>query len=253
MVAVPTGGPPRHVLLLYSYEREFASAAFANRFRVDLMRESSVPIDFIEVALQPTPTSVREPDDAIVQDLRSKFDGRRLDLVVPMGGPAVTFTQRHKDELFPAAPVLLASVDHRFVPADALPANATAVCVRNDPPKMIDSILRLLPDTRTVVVVIGASAHESFWLKEVRTAFQRFDNRLTFIWTNDWSYEHLLRRCARLPSHTAILYGLLLLDGNGVPQQEEHTLADLHATANAPIAGRLPPPRVQHRRARRRR
>jgi len=241
IVAVPSGGPPRHVLLLYSYEREFASEAFAARFRADLTRESSAPIDFIEVALQPTPTSVRAPDDVIVEDLRSTFDGRRLDLVVPMGGPAVTFTQRHKDELFPAAPVLLASVDHRFVHADALPANATAVTVRNDPPKMIESILRLLPDTRTVVVVIGASAHESFWLREVKTAFQQFDERLTFIWTNDWTYDTLMRRCASLPPHTAIFYGLLLLDGNGVPHKEEQTLADLHAAANAPIFGLFSP------------
>ncbi|HEX4568034.1 MAG TPA: ATP-binding protein [Vicinamibacterales bacterium] len=241
IVAVPAGGPPRHVLLLYSYEREFASEAFAKRFRADLTRESSAPIDFIEVALQPTPTSKREPDEVIVEDLRSTFDGRHLDLVVPMGGPAVTFAQRHKDELFPSAPVLLASVDHRFVRSEALPANATAVTVRNDPPRMIESILHLLPDTRTVVVVIGASPHESFWLKEVRTAFQRFDGRLTFIWTNDWSYDELLHHCASLPPHTAIFYGLLLLDGNGVPQKEEQTLADLHGTANAPIFGLFSP------------
>jgi signal transduction histidine kinase len=241
IVAVPLGGPPRHVLLLYSYEREFASGAFAKQFRADLTRQSSAPIDFIEVALQPAPTSQRQPDEVIVDDLRSTFDGRHLDLVVPMGGPAVTFTQRHKDELFPSAPVLLASVDHRFVQSEALPANATAVTVRNDPPRMIESILRLLPDTRTVVVVIGASAHESFWVREVRTAFRPYEGRLTFVWTNEWTYGELLRRCATLPPHTAIFYGLLLLDANGVPQIEEDTLADLHATSNAPIFGLLSP------------
>src|SRR5215467_9392251 len=124
MVAVPTGPPPRHVLLLYSFEREFASEAFAKEFRVHLMRSSSTPIEFIEVALQPAPTSHRQPDEVIVEDLLSTFYGPYLDLVVPMGGPAVTFAQRHKDELFPAAPVLLASVDHRFVRDDALPSNA---------------------------------------------------------------------------------------------------------------------------------
>ena len=241
IVAVPGGGPSRHVLLLYSYEREFASEAFAKEFRTDLIQSSPAPIEFIEVALQPTPTSHRQPDDVLVEDLRSTFDGRHLDLVVPMGGPAVTFAQRHRDELFPSAPVLLASVDHRFVRTDALPANATAVMVRNDPPKMIESILQLLPDTQTVVVVIGASAHESFWLKEVKTAFQPFEKQLTFVWTNTWSYDELLRRCASLPPHTAIFYGLLLLDANGVPQREEQTLADLHATANAPIFGLFSP------------
>lgn len=237
--------PPRHVLLLYSYEREYASEAFASAFRSDLMKSSPVPIDFIEMALQPTPTSQRQPDEFIVDDLRSAFDGRHLDLVVPMGGPAVQFAQRHRQELFPSAPVLLASVDHRFVRADALPANATAVTVRHDPPQMIDSILRLLPETRNVVVVIGASPLESFWLKEVKTAFVPFESRLNFIWTNDWTYGELLRRCTNLPPHTVIFYGLLLLDANGVPQREADTLADLHATANAPIFG-LHSPQLGH-------
>lgn len=240
------GSPsPRHVLLLYSYEREFGSAAFATEFRSDLIKSSPVPIDFIEMALQPTPTSQRPPDEILVDELRTAFVGRHLDLVVPMGGAAVQFTERHKDELFPSAPVLLASVDHRFVHEEALPGNATAVTVRHDPAQMIQSILRLLPDTERVVVVIGASSHESFWLKEVKAAFQPFERRLTFVWTNGWTYGELLRRSASLPPHTVIFYGLLLLDANGVPHREEDTLADLHAAANAPIFG-LHSPQLGH-------
>lgn len=240
------GSPgPRHVLLLYSYEREFASEAFAREFRSDLMRSSTEPIDFIEMALQPTPTSERAPDDTLIQDLRMSFDGRRLDLVVPMGGPAVQFAQRHREELFPAAPVLLASVDHRLLRGDALTGNETAVTVRHDLPRAIESIRRLLPDTRSVVVVLGASSHEAFWVQETRNAFRAFEPQLTFTWTNGWTYQELLDRCAHLPPHTVILYGLLLLDANGVPQREAQTLDELHATANAPIFG-LHSPQLGH-------
>jgi signal transduction histidine kinase len=238
-------GPTRHVLLLYSYEREFAGEAFAREFRADLTHSSPAPIDFIETALQPTPTSEREPDDVLVDDLRSTFDGRHLDLVVPMGGPAVAFTQRHREELFPSAPVLLASVDRRLVGGEALTGNETAVTVRHDLPHAIDSILRLLPDTRRVVVVLGASPHETFWVQETKSAFRPFEPRLTFTWTNGWTYEELIDRCAHLPPHTVILYGLLLLDANGVPHQEPETLDALHATANAPMFG-LHSPQLGH-------
>ena len=242
---VQGGGPPRHVLLLFSYEREVGSDAFAREFRSDLMRSSSAPIEFIEMALQPTPMTERQPDEVIVDDLRSVFDGRRLDLVVPMGGPAVQFAQRHREELFPSAPVLLASVDHRLVRGDALTANETAVTVRHDLPPVIESIRRLLPDTRRVVVVLGASAHEAFWVQETSRAFRAFEPQLTFTWTNNWTYEELLDRSAHLPPHTVIFFGLFLVDANGVPHGEAQTLDALHATANAPIFG-LHSPQLGH-------
>jgi hypothetical protein len=44
---------PRQVLLLYSYERDFASHnAFATLFRSELSRSFGEPIDFVEVSLR---------------------------------------------------------------------------------------------------------------------------------------------------------------------------------------------------------
>src|SRR5262249_1490827 len=163
------------------------------------MKSSREPIDFIEMALQPTPTSQRQPDEAIIDGLTSVFDGRHLDLVVPMGGPAVQFVQRHRAELFPSAPVLLTSVDNRLVRRDAPGGNETAVTVRHDRPRAIESILTVLPDTRKVVVVLGASPLEAFWVQETGSAFRPFEPRVAFTWTNDWTYDQLLDRCAHLP------------------------------------------------------
>ena len=87
------------------------------------------------------------------------------------------------------------------------------------------------------MVVIGASQLEQFWLKEVKRAFKQFEGRVTFVWTNDLSFTELLQRCATLPAHSAIFYGLLSLDAKGVPQIEERTLRELHAVAKAPIFG----------------
>ena len=64
-------------------------------------------------------------------------------------------------------------------------------------PWIIDNIPKLLPDTQTVVVVIGALRLEQFWLKDVKRAFKRFEGRLTFVCTNGWSLTDLLQRCAR--------------------------------------------------------
>jgi PAS domain S-box-containing protein len=228
---------PRHVLMLYSYEREFTHTAFAGMFRPELTRSSAEPVDYIEVALQTAAESVRPPDDSIVTRLGSTFAGTRLDLVVAIGGPAAAFAQTHREQLFPSTPMLFAAVDRRFIEKGTMADNDTAVAVAHDPPQMIENILKLRPDTKTVVVVIGASQLEQFWLKEVKRAFKRFEGRLTFVWTNDWSFAELLQRCATLPAHSAIFYGVLALDAKGVPQIEERTLRELHAVGNAPIFG----------------
>ena len=228
---------PRHVLLLYSYEREYTHTAFAGMFRTELTRSSAAPVDYIEVALQTAGESVRAPDDSIVTRLSSTFGATRLDLVVALGGPAAAFAQRHRERLFPTTPMLFAAVDRRFIENGTMADNDTAVAVAHDPPQMIENILKLLPDTKTVVVVIGASQLEQFWLKEVQRTFKRFEDRLTFVWTNDWSFTELLQRCATLPAHSAIFFGVLAVDAKGVPHIEERTLRELHTVANAPIFG----------------
>ena len=230
-------GQPRHVLLLYSYEREFTHSAFAGMFRPELSRSSAEPVNYIEVALQTAEESVRPPDASIVTRLASTFAGTRLDLVVAIGGPAAAFAQTHREQLFPSTPMLFAAVDRRFIEKGTMADNDTAVAVAHDPPQMIENILKLRPDTKTVVVVIGASQLEQFWLKEVKRTFKRFEDRLTFVWTNDWSFAELLQRCATLPVDSAIFFGVLALDAKGVPQIEERTLRELHAVANAPIFG----------------
>jgi signal transduction histidine kinase len=242
---VPAYAGPRRVLLLYSYEREFTHVTFAGLLRPELSRTSPDPIDFIEVSLQPARSSLTDPDATTLAALRAAFAGRGLDLVVPLGGPAASFAQKHRDSLFPATPVLFAGLDSRFVDGRTLSANETAVMVHHEPAHMVDTILRLLPATKNVVVVIGASRLEQFWVVELTRVLQRFDGRVDFVWTNQWSVEELITRCSTLPPHAAILYGLFTVDARGVPQIENQTLDALHASANAPIFG-LQSPQFGH-------
>ena len=234
--AVRAGAGPRHVLLLYSYEREFSHYTFAGLFRPELTRTSTEPIDFVEVALESVRASRPVPDSVLVDRLRGELGREAVDLVIPIGGPAAAFTEKFRDQLFPGTPVLLAAVDSRFVQA-AMPVNETAVTVRNDPFRMVQSILQLLPDTKTVMVVIGASKLERFWLDEVRHLLQPFAGRVSFVFTDQLTLAQLLARAGSLPPHSAIFYGIYSMDAAGVPQMELPTLDALRAAANAPIFG----------------
>src|SRR5262245_22013584 len=108
----------RHVLVLRSYGRGYAPHdAVAVSFRDDLSRQFVAPIDFIEVSLQPARVSAGPAERPILDYLHAALVGRRLDLVVAIGGPAAVFAQKYRGQLFPATPMVLTGVDRRFVQA----------------------------------------------------------------------------------------------------------------------------------------
>jgi signal transduction histidine kinase len=226
----------RHVLMLSSSERPFApQGGFAEALIRDLVRSSREPIQFVDLSVQAARDSDRAPDLATAQRIRSAVETSTVDLVITVGGPAAAFAQQLRPELFPTTPMLIAGVDRRFVDNATFSRNETAVATQHDPALMIDEILRLLPDTRTVMVVVGTSRLEQFWLQDMKREFRRFADRLQLTWTNDMSFDEIVERCRTMPAHSAIFFATLALDGKGEPRVQGDTLTALHSVASAPM------------------
>ena len=226
---------PKRVLLLNSFGRDFAPwSEYARVIREELERQSEEPIDIFDASL----ATARFPDGEegpFTDYLRALFAKRQLSLVIPLGAPAAGFLQRHRSELFPSTPALFTAVEQRRIPRISVTNNDVVVAINNDLPSTIANILRVLPDTANVAVVIGDSPIEKYWLEQMRTDFQRFDGRVTFTWLNKLSFEEMLKRSATLPPRSAIFFGLLSVDAAGVAHEEGKAMARLHAVANAPI------------------
>jgi signal transduction histidine kinase len=229
-------GETRHVLVLSSSERPFApQSGFADAIKRELIRSSREPINFIEVSLQAARASADGPDVSTAELIQSAAASHGLDLVMTIGGPAAIFAQQFRDQLFPATPTLIAGVDRRFVENGTFTANETTVATEHDPALMIDEILRLLPDTRTVMVVVGASEIEQFWLRQMKREFRRFGGRLQFIWTNELSFDEIMARGRTMPPQSAIFFAVMSLDGKGEPRIQSDALTSLHAVSNVPL------------------
>ena len=229
-------GQTRQVLVLSSSERPFApQSGFADALVRELIRSSREPIHFVEVAVQAARASGEAPDISTAQRIRAAVGYQRLDLVMTIGGPAATFAQEFRQELFPATPMLIGGVDRRFVEHGTFTDNETTLATEHDPALMIDEILRLLPETRSVMVVVGASHVEQFWLREMKREFSRFAGRLQFTWTNELSFDEIVERCRTMPAQSAIFFAILAVDGKGEPRVEGDTVTSLRAVANAPI------------------
>jgi hypothetical protein len=120
--------------------------------------------------------------------------------------------------------MVLTAVEQRLVDRKLQTNNDTVISVYNGFSAFFGSILRVLPDTQTIAVVIGASPLENFWLK----------NRVAFVSYADLSFEEILKRATALSPHTALFWGLMSVNAAGT-HEGDIALRSLHAIANAPI------------------
>ena len=236
--AQPAAPPVRQVLVLQWFNRGNAVLdSFTGNFRVDLDKHTGTPVNFVQIVIGASGL-VGPTEQAAVDYIRSMFaNGPQPDLIVTVTGPAALFARKYRQQLFPDTPLLLTAVDELFLRDAPLAENETAVAVVNDFRGAIGDILQLLPETKRVFMVMGSGTLSTFWRRELEGEFSRFHDRLTFIWSDDFSLPEILRSCANLPSDSAIFYFTFGTDSHGGAYADERVLAEIHARANAPMFG----------------
>jgi signal transduction histidine kinase len=227
---------PKRVLIIHSFGRDFAPYdAITAVFRTELARISSEPIAFSEATLDAGRPVTNEEEAAFVEYLRARFASPAPDLVVTIGPPAARFYLAQRERLFQSIPLIMAALNERLARGAVLRSSDAAVVAAMDLPRLFENIFQLLPDTKTIAVVMGASQLEQFWVKELQRELAPFKDRANFLWLNDLSLDQMKERVANLPRHSAVFYGLMIVDAAGVPHERQNALATLYTSANAPI------------------
>ena len=203
-------------------------------FRTELAKGSSEHLAVYDATLDAEQVSESDDPQPLLELLRHRFGSAPPDVVVTIGPPAAAFYLQNRDKVFPGAPLVISALDERFVHKSALRAGDAVVAVHQHLPGLIDNILRVLPDTQTIVVVLGDTPLERFWRGEAGEQFAKFANRVNIEWLNNLSLEQMRQRVAALPPHSAVLY-TLMVDAAGVPQQRGLAFASLFEVSAAPI------------------
>jgi signal transduction histidine kinase len=234
--ATTLAAEPKRVMLLHSLGPQFGPwSAYAKAIRNELRRQAQGPLDISDHSL----VSARDRDEtaeiAFVEYLRAIYTRQPLDLIITLGAPAVGFVQRRRQQLFPVTPFVFTALEQRRIRYSDLTENDVVATYTHDFPAFFESILRVLPDTKTLAVVNGKSAVEQFWDGEIRRDAKAFEHRMTFRWYNELSFEDILKDAAALPLRSAIFFELMSIDAAGVVHEGDTALKRLHAVANAPI------------------
>jgi signal transduction histidine kinase/ABC-type uncharacterized transport system substrate-binding protein len=227
---------PKQVLLLHSFGRDFKPwSEYARTIRMELNQQSPWPLDITEHSLVTARSPDEDPEVPFVDYLRALFAKRSPNIIVSIGAPAAAFVQRHRQQLFATTPMVFTAVDQRRVQYSSLTANDAVVAVRINYLAAVENILQVLPDTKDVLVVVGVSPIEKFWKAAIAKEVEPLANRIKLSWTDELSFEELLRQASALPSQSAIFWELMIVDAAGVVHEGGTPLARLHAVANAPI------------------
>jgi signal transduction histidine kinase len=226
----------KRVMLLHSFGRDFKPwSDYGKSIRAELERQSPWPLDITDHSLVSARSSDEDPEPPFVDYLQALFAKRRLDLIISIGAPAAAFVQRHRERLFATTPMVFTAVEQRRVQLTRLTVYDAVVPLHINYFAALQNILDVLPQTKAITVVVGTSPIEKFWKEAIAKEAEPLANRVAFSWTDELSFQDLLKQAAALPPHSAIFWELMIIDAAGVVHEGDTPLTRLHAVAKAPI------------------
>jgi signal transduction histidine kinase len=176
----------------------------------------------------------REPGfkDRMSEWLRQKYQGIPVDLILAQGMEAVRFVQENRAS-WPGVPVVFFGVP---VPFETVPAVAgmTGATFTPDIAGNLRLVSRLLPDTRTVALITGASPFEQRGCESLARAIRKAGN-VAVLELCGLPMSELLRRVTTLPPDSVALFLSLLIDGKGASFVSAEVAGNLARIANRPL------------------
>jgi len=228
---------PKQVLFFFSYGPNFEPwVTWTTEIRRELTRTSPWPLEFQEHSIV---TALRGDDPAdrqFVEYLTALYARMRPDLIIAMGAPAARFVQKHRQDLFPTTPMLLAAVEARWVHPSMLSGQDHAATTVVDHAAIMENILRLLPDTTSIAMIIGNSPAERIWIENVQKELEPvLAGKVRLLFYNERPFGETLEQLAHLPPRTAIYFQQMMVDGEGAVYGDKEPLRRIAGVANAPV------------------
>ncbi len=227
---------PKRVLLLHSFGLRFKPwTDYAQFIRSGISRNAQWQIEFDDQSLLNARLNDDRTDGPFVDYLHALYANKPPDLIVAIGALAANFVQRYRPRNFPGTPMLFTAVEARRVEYDKLTKDDTVVAAAHDFPASFENILRVLPETKIIAIVNGASPNETFWQGELERETAPLAGRIQLKFYNKMSFEDILKDAANLPPHSAIFWHLMNVDAAGISYEANSALSRLSATAKAPV------------------
>jgi signal transduction histidine kinase len=167
--------------------------------------------------------------------LRHKYRDRHIDIVVAQGRQVVEFLANARGEPFPGVPVIWGEAGGLRHDVSGQLAQVTGVNYERTLTPVLRVIRTILPDTKHVALVYGASPLEHERFADYADTLRRTDPDLEPIDLGGLGVADILARVARLPEHSIIMNLSVQIDGAGNNYPPMQVCRLIAAAANRPL------------------
>ena len=207
----------KQILVLYTYgggitSYQKATGAFFSVLTSRGLNNDDVFLEYLDLQRNNSPAYRRR----VANLLLNKYGKRDVGLIVTVHTGALEFLLKECKGLFPDVPV------YSFLTAwpELIETRNTGRRILLRPQSMdmggtLEIALKMFPETRKVVFVVGAAPADKRFEYEARRMFEPWRDKVEIEYTNDLSVEEMLQLVATLPSRSIVIYCDVFSDTTG--------------------------------------
>jgi len=197
---------PKRVLVLYSYsEQSPVNVGIDRGFRDVLRSERTLNVESFAEYLESDRFQGEHQLQILHEYLQKKYAALPIDVVVATSSASHAFLLKHRQTLFPNAPLVFLG-GSRLYEAAATGPGSTGIRTYREFRKRLDLVLRLHPETEQVFIISGSLDRNGRIERTARNELQGFESRVRITYLTDLSVAQLVARVKQLPPRTVILY-----------------------------------------------
>jgi PAS domain S-box-containing protein len=204
----------KNILVLYSYnnnipsQQNFTSGLEQARKTVNLPSGNFIH-EYLDISLKD-----HEERILLRNLLLKRYAGKHFDLIVTLYDPALDFLLNEGKDLSPESTCM--SIFNRVRPGlERAGKKVIQFPLHFDLSGTLELSLKLFPQTRKVLLVMGASKTDILFENRARVELLPWKNKLEFEYTSGRSVEEVLKRVGKLSPHTIVISSRIESDITG--------------------------------------
>ena len=166
---------------------------------------------------------------------RERYSGTKVDVVVALGDPASEFVGKHGSAMWPGAAAVFVARRATAITVQSSLTPATGLDTHLDFAGTALAALRMVPETRSIVLLAGASASDSNFLKFAEASMAPLARHVTISTLSNLSFDDYKRRVADLPDDAIVMPVMLFADRDGRSFAPADAVQELAAASSRPF------------------
>ncbi|MCP3469505.1 histidine kinase [Bradyrhizobium sp. CCGUVB1N3] len=235
----------KHILILHSYNYTFPATSMASDgARGRLLERSPQKIELDAEYLDLARFAEPGHEALMAGFLRDRYAHRRPDVVMVIGGDALPFVIRHRDDFAPHVPVVFLGVSKPGYAVAGPPPDVTGHIV--DLAANLNATIalaeRLQPDASRLFIIAGSGLVDRRWQPIARTVVEARGGKLDTTYLFDLRYDEVIAKVTQIPSDAIVILLSMFRDGGGKALMPSEVAAQLIKSSSAPVYAPYPYP-----------